>query len=56
VLVYDEAKDTKPTILLHFQAPEGETDQDAGPTAEEARWLAAKLIEAADAVDGWATR
>jgi hypothetical protein len=30
--------------------------EDAGPTAEEARWLAAKLIEAADAVDGWAGR
>lgn len=53
VLVYDEAEVTKPTILLHIQAPEGETDQDAGPTAEEARWLAAKLIEAADTVDQW---
>jgi hypothetical protein len=48
--------DTKPKILLHIQAPEGETDQDAGPTPKEARWLAAKLIEAADEVDRWATR
>jgi hypothetical protein len=53
VSVYDEAKDTVPKILLHIQAPEGETDQDAGPTADEARWIAAKLIEAADAADRW---
>jgi hypothetical protein len=54
VLAYDEAEDSGPRILLHISSLSGEVDTDAGPSPDEACAIAAKLIEAADEVDGWA--
>ena len=46
-------EDTKPNIFLHITSLSGEVDTDAGPSAAEAREIAAKLIEAADELDRW---
>jgi hypothetical protein len=53
ILTYDAAEDTTPNILLHITSLGGEIDADAGPSPDEARAIAAKLLEAADAVDRW---
>ena len=44
-----------PKIFLHISSLSGEVDQDAGPSAAEAREIAAKLIQSADEVDRWVT-
>ena len=53
VLAYNETDDAGPRILLHISSLCGVVDTDAGPSAAEARAIAAKLIEAADEVDRW---
>ena len=56
VVVYDESEDPRPRILLHFYADNAHVDVDVSPTAGEARRIAINLLEAADALDGWAGR
>ena len=56
VRAYDEAEDVEPRILLNISSLSGEVDTDAGPSAAEARAIAANLIEAADELDRWTAR
>ena len=56
VRAYDEAEDVEPRILLNISSLNGEVDTDAGPSAAEARAIAANLIEAADELDRWTAR
>jgi hypothetical protein len=50
---YDEREDVGPRILLHLGSESGQVDVDVSPTPAEARRIAIKLLEAADAHDSW---
>jgi hypothetical protein len=56
VLTYEPVEDAAPMILLHLSSLSGEVDTDASPTPAEARAIAAKLIEAADEIEGSGAR
>jgi hypothetical protein len=54
MLAYDKCEDSGPRILLGLGG--SDVDVDVSPTPAQARRIAIKLLEAADAHDGWAAR
>ena len=58
IVAYDVCEDSGPRILLGFgsDSDDVDIDVDVSPTPAQARRIAIKLLEAADAHDGWAGR
>jgi hypothetical protein len=53
MVTYDECEDVQPRMLLHLGSDSETVDVDVSPTSIQARQIAIKLLEAADALDFW---